>query len=82
VPTNNSHKYSAKEQKVMKDLGIRVRQLREKADLSQETLAELSKVHRTYISTIERGQQNISLTVLIRLADALDTSLEGLFDDL
>lgn len=82
MPTNNSQKYSAKEQKVMKDLGIRVRQLREKAGLSQETLAELAKVHRTYISTIERGQQNISLTVLIRLADALEVGLEELFADL
>jgi len=66
----------------MGKLGIRVRQLREKADLSQEKLAELAKVHRTYISTIERGQQNISLTVLIRLADALDTGLDELFADL
>ena len=82
MPTNNSHKYSANEQKVMKGLGIRVRQLREMADLSQETLAELAKVHRTYISTIERGQQNISLTVLIRLADALEVGLEELFADL
>jgi transcriptional regulator with XRE-family HTH domain len=36
-------------------------------------------MHRTYISSIERGQQNISLTILIRLAKALGVSLERLF---
>jgi transcriptional regulator with XRE-family HTH domain len=79
VPKNNSDKYSAEEQKVIRELGIRVRQLRDEAGLSQERLAELAEMHRTYISSIERGQQNISLTILIRLATALDVSLERLF---
>ena len=82
MPTNNSHRYSAQEQEIMKKRGIRVRQLRDGLDLSQEKLAEFAKVHRTYISTIERGQQNISLTVIIRLADALEVDLEELFSDL
>lgn len=82
MPTNNSHRYSAQEQEIMKKLGIRVRRLRDGLDLSQEKLAEFAKVHRTYISTIERGQQNISLTVIIRLADALEVDLEELFSDL
>lgn len=79
MPTNNAHKYSAHEQKVMKELGVKVRQLRDKQDLSQEKLAELAQLHRTYISHIERGQQNISLTVMIGLANALEVSLEELF---
>lgn len=79
MPKNNSDMYSASEQKVIRELGIRVRQLRDEADLSQERLAELAEMHRTYISSIERGQQNISLTILIRLATALEVSLEKLF---
>ena len=79
MPSNNAHKYSAQEQEVIEKLGIRVRQLREAADISQEKLAESAQVHRTYISSIERGQQNTSLTVLIRLAGALGVSLEALF---
>jgi transcriptional regulator with XRE-family HTH domain len=79
VPKNNSAIYSAEEQKVIRELGIRVRQLRDEAGLSQERLAELAEMHRTYISSIERGQQNISLTILIRLAKALGVSLERLF---
>ena len=82
MPKNNAQSYSAKEQAVMKKLGIRVRQLRDERDISQEKLAELAQIHRTYISSIERGQQNISLTILIRLADSLDVSLESLFADL
>ncbi|MBI9080605.1 MAG: helix-turn-helix transcriptional regulator [Pseudodesulfovibrio sp.] len=66
----------------MGKLGVRVRQLRDERNLSQEKLAELASIHRTYISSIERGQQNISLTILIRLAESLDVSLEGLFADL
>ncbi|MCJ2165231.1 helix-turn-helix transcriptional regulator [Pseudodesulfovibrio sp. S3] len=82
MPTNNSQKYSAKEQEVMKRLGIRMRQLRDEAGLSQEKLAELAEVHRTYISTIERGQQNISLTVMIKLANVFQISLDELFAEI
>lgn len=82
MPKNNAQSYSAQEQAVMEKLGIKVRQLREDSKLSQEKLAELANIHRTYISSIERGQQNISLTILIRLAESLDVSLESLFADL
>ncbi len=82
MPKNNSQNYSAREQELMGKLGIKVRQKREESSISQEKLAELAQIHRTYISTIERGQQNISLTILIRLADALSISLEELFSDL
>ncbi|RWU03350.1 XRE family transcriptional regulator [Pseudodesulfovibrio sp. S3] len=66
----------------MKRLGIRMRQLRDEAGLSQEKLAELAEVHRTYISTIERGQQNISLTVMIKLANVFQISLDELFAEI
>lgn len=62
----------------MAEFGLRVRMLREKAGLSQEKLAELTDVHRTYISGVERGRQNISLLTMKKLAQALSVEMEGL----
>ena len=52
-------------------LGRNVRELRTGLGLSQEDLAELSGLHRTYISGVERGVRNITLSVVQALADAL-----------
>lgn len=79
MPTAKFQEHSPREREVMEKLGLRVRELRENAGMSQERLAELAEVHRTYISTIERGKQNISLAVIIRLADVLGIDLETLF---
>jgi transcriptional regulator with XRE-family HTH domain len=51
--------------------GKRIREERTKRDLSQEQLAELANVHRTYIGMIERGEKNITLTNIERIAKAL-----------
>jgi transcriptional regulator with XRE-family HTH domain len=48
-----------------------VRRLRVSAGLSQEALAERAELHRTYVSSIERGERNISLQNIFRLAEAL-----------
>ena len=58
--------------------GLAVRAARTKAALSQEGLAEAAELHRTYISDIERGLRNPSLTTIIRLAEALDLDLSEL----
>lgn len=78
MPTKSLDKYSKSDQKMMADFGVRVRQLREKVGLSQEKLAEKTDVHRTYISGVERGRQNISLLTMGKLARALAVDLEDL----
>ncbi|MES2622934.1 MAG: helix-turn-helix transcriptional regulator [Patescibacteria group bacterium] len=51
--------------------GKKVREEREKQDLSQEKLGQLAKVHRTYIGMIERAEKNITLTNMEKIARAL-----------
>lgn len=64
---------------ILKTFGARVRLLRQAQGLSQEKLAELSGLHRTYISSIELGARNVSLKNIHALADALGISVEDLF---
>lgn len=60
--------------------GRKVRMEREKRNLSQEKLAELADVHRTYIGMIERGEKNITLLNIEKLASAFDISTKQLLD--
>lgn len=59
--------------------GRRVRELRVDRGLSQETLAELAGLHRTYVSSLERGERNVALQNIHRLAKALDVEVADLF---
>jgi len=63
---------------VLKQFGNRVRELREKVGISQEELAYKAELHRTYISSIERGAQNISLRNIQKLAKALGVTMKEL----
>jgi transcriptional regulator with XRE-family HTH domain len=56
---------------VKKRLGINVRRLREAKSLSQEAFAFEAGIHRTYVSDIERGARNPTITVVEKLAIAL-----------
>ncbi|TSC72740.1 MAG: HTH domain-containing protein, XRE family [Parcubacteria group bacterium Gr01-1014_38] len=60
-------------------LGQRIRTLREQRGLSQETLGYRAEIHRTYIGAVERGEQNISILNIERIAKALNVSLGELF---
>ncbi len=57
--------------KAQQILGNNIRKFREAKDWSQEDLAEKSDLHRTYISGIERGVRNPSLTIIFKLANGL-----------
>jgi transcriptional regulator with XRE-family HTH domain len=62
--------------------GRAVRKLRERAHLSQEKLAELADIHRTYIGDVERGERNVSLINMGRLAAALGVPLSRLVKEM
>ena len=58
--------------------GERVRELRVSKNLSQEQLADLANVHRTYIGMIERAEKNITLVNMQKIANALEVKIEDL----
>lgn len=66
---------------ILRVFGQRIKNLRIARGLSQEELAELANLHRTYISSIERGQRNVSLKNIEALAISLNISVEALFTD-
>jgi transcriptional regulator with XRE-family HTH domain len=55
-------------------LGANLRSLRQKEGLSQEAFADLLGVHRTYMGGLERGERNVTLRTVERLADRLGIS--------
>jgi len=61
--------------------GSKVRYEREAKGLSQESLAERAKLHRTYIGAVERGQRNITLRSADKIAVALKIPLSSLVSD-
>jgi transcriptional regulator with XRE-family HTH domain len=58
--------------------GQAIKRLRLKNGLSQERLAELAEIHRTYIGDVERGTRNIALVNMSRIAQALGIRLSRL----
>lgn len=64
-----------KSEDFLKNLGERVRELRRARGMSQEKLAELSDLHLTYVSKVERGLVNGSISAYAAIADALGMPL-------
>ena len=59
-------------------LGEAVRARRRALGLSQEALGEKARIDQTYLSNLENGRRNVSLALLVRLAQALDVPLSRL----
>ena len=59
--------------------GQRVRDIRVKKGLSQEGLAEMCELDRSYIGGVERGERNVSLINIKKIADALGVQTRELF---
>lgn len=63
-------------------LGRRLRELRLDRGWSQETLANLAEIDRTYIPGIESGKRNISLVVIEKLSNVFDISISEIFENI
>jgi len=59
--------------------GDNLRRIRTEKNISQENLAFLSGMDRTYVSGIERGRRNVSLVNISKIASALDIEIKELF---
>ncbi len=72
----------AKRKDILKRFGLRVRELRSEQGYSQESFADEVGVDRTYIGGIERGERNLALRNIEKIADTLGISLSDLMDGL
>lgn len=59
--------------------GFAVKRRREELLLTQEDLADQAKIHRTYLSDVERGTRNLSLVNIEKMAEALKMKMSELF---
>jgi transcriptional regulator with XRE-family HTH domain len=66
---------------VPQKIGWAIRKRREELNLSQEKLAEISHLHRTYISDVERGVRNVTIVSLSKILSGLGISLQRFFAD-
>ena len=76
------HEPRRREGEALEDVQIRfgrkLREVRASKNVSQEKLAELAGLHRTYVSSVERGERNISLVNIEHLAKALGVPMADL----
>lgn len=69
-------------QETRKSIGLRIRSLREQRNLTQEQLALMTGVGRSYLAKVETGSRNPTVDFLEKIAMGLDTTLGGLFEGL
>lgn len=73
---------STKRPEAQAELGRRVKERRTELGLSQMALADVIGLHFTFVSSVERGERNLSLSSLLRLADGLGVNPADLVDGL
>jgi len=75
VPTVTSKQLAQR-----KAFGARVRELRRESGFSQEELAHRAELDRSYVGQVERGERNVSLDNIHRLAESLELKVRDLFE--
>ena len=75
-------KYTPQEMELLVAFGLRLKGQRLKKQLSQEELAAITELHRTYIGSAERGERNVSMLNLYKISAALDIDIDALLMDL
>lgn len=73
---------SMTEQSILTTLGQRIRDLRHVRSISQEELADVAGVHRTYIGMVERGEKNVTILTLSKFASAFGLSISELIKEM
>lgn len=64
---------------IKEKIGMRIKELRINKKISQEKLAELADLDRTYINSVENGRRNISIENIEKIAKALEHTLQVFF---
>ena len=70
------------EEALARRFGVLVRRLRSERGYSQEEFAFRVGLHQTYVSSVERGERNVTIGTADRIARALGTTLAGMFSEL
>lgn len=66
---------------IKESIGLRIKELRAKASISQEELAFSANLDRTYINSVENGRRNISIVNIEKIARALSVSVKEFFNN-
>jgi DNA-binding XRE family transcriptional regulator len=72
--------YTPTEQKILKRVGTKIRALRSETGLSQEDFAQKVGLDRTYISDVERGERNVSVLNIFKIAKGLKRPASSLLE--
>jgi len=65
---------------ILEIFGRNVQKYRKEKEISQEKLAEIAGVHRTYVGMIERAEKNITLRNMEKIANALNVKIKDLLE--
>lgn len=77
--SNKSQSFIMKKEPILLAFGQKIHDFRKERNLSQEQLAELAGLHRTYIGMIERAEKNITLCNIEKISKALKIDIKDFF---
>jgi len=68
------------EEEFIINLGVNIRRLRERKNLSQQNLADTCNIPKTSIGRVERGEVSVTIKTIIKIANALEIEPKDVFD--